>query len=457
MYQPTRVMKPIFGKVFWRNAIFIVLLSIAANSIFLSIMGPRLEPDSSGYIRVALNYVKYGALLENDYYKHTLIPFTERMPGYPIFLSLIYRIFGNDNHTIWFIATSHVFFLSASVFLIFLFSCYFFGMRIGILSGILAALDPWSKINSSMILPDILFFLIINLYLLTAVFIFIKNNHSTKGYHFLLLGAIAGLSAMIRPTTNYVWIVLFPLLLFKYRIKKGLLYFLFFIMGMSMFTGAWLYRNYTEAGFCGLQSISGLSLLWSNHEFTRESTDEEQIKDPQLSWLRDEIASGKNPIKMITPLRREFNLSPYSVDQLMMRLAIENIKEQPVSCIEKYVKNFFKTITTIFNVESSFGGVSFPPVLIWSERISSFFLFFLIPALGFVYAWQRKYDQHILFFFFITIIYFLSLSSLVAGSFRYRLPFHGIIWSLDAFTILVVADKLGLPERCKKYFTRSQS
>ncbi|MDQ7837057.1 MAG: hypothetical protein RDU59_00985 [Thermodesulfobacteriota bacterium] len=431
-------------------SLVVLFLSILTNAVFLYRIGPKLEPDSIGYIRVAKNFMAHGALLENDYERGKLIPFTERMPGYPLFLAVIYKACGDGAHTIWVIAGLHILFLTMSVFLTFLIAYYLFDIRVGIVAGLLAAFDPWSKFIAVMILPDSLFCLLLNFSLFVAVY-FLKNKRNFMACRVFLFGAIVGLASMIRPILNYFWIVLLPLFLLEYKVKRGLSYLFICSVGILIFTGIWLYRNHTVAGFWGLQSAEGLSLLWSNYELTRQSTYEEQKREPQMAWLRDMIVSGKNPIKLITPLRKQFELSPYEVNDLMKKLAIENIMENPVKYFMIYIKNFMKTITTLFNTESTIGvGARFSPYVVWSEKIASFILFLLAPVSGFIVAWRSNHNRSILLFFLLTVLYLLSLTALVAGSFRYRLPLHGIIWPLVAVAFLALIDKFTVFHRGKQ-------
>ena len=148
-------------------------------------------------------------------------------------------------------------------------------------------------------------------------------------------------------------------------------------------------------------------------------------------------------MKLMIPIRKELELSSYELDDLLRKIGIENIVENPLKFSLIYCKNWIKTVTTLFNVGSTKGvGSTSPSCVVWAEKIASFVLFLLFPIAGFLIAWKRNYSKSILIFFVVTIFYFISLTALLKGSFRYRLPLHGIFWALDAVVILSFIDKL---------------
>ncbi len=441
------------NRLFWNSALMILALSIATNALFLYKVGYRTEPDSIGYIRVAKNFVEHGALLENDYKPDTLIPFTERMPAYPIFLAGIYKIFGDRPYNLWIVAIFQNFFLTITALLIFFLASYAFNLRVGILAGLFAALDPWAKLVGNMILTDSLFCMAVTFSFLIGVYT-LRNQNNSKGINFFLWGVSIGLATMVRPVLNYFWVLLIPFFIYNYKIKRGLYYFIICFLGIMIFSGSWLYRNYTVAGFCGLQSIEGVSLLYANSELTRQSTVEDYREDPQLAKTRDIIASGVNPMKLLTPIRKELGLSPYELNDLLRKIGIENIIENPIKFSLIYCKNLIKTVTTLFNVVPTVGiGSRFPSYVVLAEKIASFILFFSLPIAGLLIAWKNNYNKSVLILYVLAVSYFLALSAFVSGSFRYRLPLHGILWTMDAVVLLAIFDKLAVSFKSSKLFS----
>jgi 4-amino-4-deoxy-L-arabinose transferase-like glycosyltransferase len=435
--------------LFW--AVITLFFSVTFNSIVLLKTGPKVQPDTKGYIRVARNFIEYGSLLENDYESDMLVPFTERTPGYPLFLAGIYKLFGDSKSITIIIAAFHILFLAASSLLVFILGMYVFGVRVGVVSGLFAAADPWASFVGIMILPDSLFYFATTLSILIGVYT-LKSNNSTKLFKAFLWGLSIGFSSMLKSVISFIWIVMLPILIYTFNIRRATVIFILCLTGILVFTGSWAYRNYATTGFWALQSSTGVSLLWASHNLTRPSTANDYKIDPKLAKVRDMVASGNNPLKLTTPIRKKLYLSPFELDECMKKVGIENIFENPVKFSHIFFKNFVKTITTLFNAGFEDGGVAFTfsPFIVWAEKLSSFIIFLLLPIVGFMISWHDNRNRSVLLFFAGTVFYFLITTSLVAGSFRYRLPLHAIFWILDAVVLLALFDKLTVPFKSGK-------
>ena len=256
-------------------------------------------------------------------------------------------------------------------------------------------------------------------------------------------GISIGFSMMVRPTLNYYWIVVLVLSVVIFSRKKAALVFIVSLSAMLIFSGGWNYRNYHLTGFWGLQSITGVTLLWSTQSLTRKSTAEEHLDDPVQARVRDIVFEGPDSLSIMTPARKELGLSPFGLDGYLTKIGIENILENPFHFSRIFIQNFLKTITTFFKFGESAGLASqFPSYLVWMEKISSFLAFFLLPIAAALIIWIKKLDWKFLIFSGLNILYILSLSALVTGTFRYRLPLHPLFWTLDAFIVIAVLDEL---------------
>lgn len=426
-------------KIQWRVAVSIVLLSLATSIIFFAIIGYKIAPDSIGYIRVAQNFIEHGALLENDYVPGVLIPYTERMPAYPVFLAGLLGIFGQQSNALFAAGLLNCVFLAISSGIVFVIASIFFTEKIGLVAGLLAAVDPWSKLLGVMILTDSMFYMAMTVGLCFGVYAIARRV--PRYTNFFFWGVTIGLAAMVRPVLNYFWIGILPFIFWRYGVRKGFCLFTLFLVGFLLIIGGWLYRNYSVAGFLGLQTSDGISILWSNYEFTRPSTNKDYELNPKLAKVRDIIATADNPIKVMTKIRKEVGLSPAESNDLLRKVGVENIQENPLMVSRIYSRNLIKTITTIFSTHDDPGGdLQFPSIILWGEKISSFACFFVMPIAGAILAW-RKYNSRFMFLFFaLTLAYILLLSSLVAGSFRYRLPVHGVFWIFDAIFLCSVFE-----------------
>lgn len=426
-------------KIQWRYAGVVVLISLVISFIFLAKTGYKLAPDSMGYIRVAKNLLEHGALLENDYVPGVLIHYTERMPAYPVLLAGLFRIFGQESNALIAAAFLNSIFLGISAFAVFILASNFFSERIGLIAGLLAAVDPWSKLLSVMILTDSMFYMATTVALCCGVYAITRSV--PRKAHFFFFGLTIGLASMVRPVLLYFWIGFLPLVFFRYEVKKRLYLFAVFFVGFFLIIGGWLYRNHSVAGFWGLQTSDGISILWSNYELTRPSTNKDYELNSRLAKARDIIANADNPIKVMTKIRKEGELSPVELNGLFREIGLENIRENPVMVSLIYGQNFIKTISTMFSTEDDSGVDSqFPAYIVWGEKTVSFICFLVMPIAGAILAWRKWSRKVVIIFFALFGFYILLLSSLVAGSFRYRFPVHGIFWILDAVVIGSIFD-----------------
>lgn len=117
-----------------------------------------------------------------------------RPPGYPIYLTAIYRVVGRDYFRVQLVQNA---LNSISPVLIFLISGLLLSWRIGVASGLIAAVSHHLSYMSNWILPDSL----TPLFLLAACYLILvaRRSHSYSYWLYALAGAMLGLSAWLRP------------------------------------------------------------------------------------------------------------------------------------------------------------------------------------------------------------------------------------------------------------------
>lgn len=119
-----------------------------------------------------------------------------RAPGYPIYLSAIYSVLGRDYFKVQLVQNA---LNSISPVLIFLISGVLLSWRIGLASGLLAAVSHHLSYMSNWILPDSLTPILI----LTACYLILigRRFHSYSYWIYALAGVMLGLSAWLRSNT----------------------------------------------------------------------------------------------------------------------------------------------------------------------------------------------------------------------------------------------------------------
>ena len=103
-----------------------------------------------------------------------------------------------------------------------------------------------------------------------------------------------------------------------------------------------------------------------------------------------------------------------------------------------YTNNILKTLSTLFNYKNINHSLrNYPMTVVWGEKVVSFIMFVvLIFVSAFVVVKKNSISTAMKIFLTINVLYFILLSSLVEGSFRYRLPLHSLYWIVNAYTLL---------------------
>ena len=183
---------------------------------------------------------------------------SDRVPGYPIFLSFIYSVFGL-NH--WMVVVVQAIIDS--------FSCVFIGLLVQevlskglVLGGLLSAFNLNMIVLSGMILTESLFLLVCVLFLL----FFMKFLRQNSDQWLLLSVLLLAISSMIRPISYYlifclvIGLVLYWLISKETMLRIGIrLVGVFFVSTLAL--GATHYRNYVEYGAFGLVTQGGTHLF----------------------------------------------------------------------------------------------------------------------------------------------------------------------------------------------------
>jgi len=225
------------------TALFLFALTVRGLNVFLLFDQPHLyfTEDSTIYWRLAENFITTGRLV--DGVPGAWITDTERMPGYPVFLSAIKS---GITDTVLAVISVQVLVDSATVVLITVLGSLL-GRTTGLVSGVLAALWPNMVINSSMILTDSLF-----LFFFTAC-LFACTQHLKKPQlsSAAMIGILLGLSLAVRPVVQFLPpVFLLAILIIGWRVRDSLLNtvasaVIFLICVMTPITPT-LYRNVTE-------------------------------------------------------------------------------------------------------------------------------------------------------------------------------------------------------------------
>jgi len=179
-----------------------------------------------------------------------------RTPGYPIFISMIYFIFGIKP---WVVSLIQVLLNIISLIMVYVGAKMIFNKQVAIISAVLFAIDPHTILHSIIPATETLFVLIF----LVSILILIYGLRCKKIIFFLISGFLLGLATLVRPIAQFFPIVVIGLILsyprikFVFRLKMIISFSLIFLLIIA----PWLYRNYSEYNHLSLCCIKGLMFL----------------------------------------------------------------------------------------------------------------------------------------------------------------------------------------------------
>lgn len=232
--------------------------------LFVFYAGIRLVPffftfDNTNrfFLADSYQYSELGAsmALHGYYVPDKGEPGLQRSPGYPFFLSIVYRIFGVRPA----IALFFQILLSGFIpIFLYLNAELLFSKRIAKIAAVLSIFEPVSIIYSNILLSETLFVL----FLLMSTYFLIESLKQKDTPAFILSAITAGMAAYLRPIMLYAPCMYAALYIIASRlpVRDRLKY----AAGMILITGLtvlpWMVRNYMVDGYKGFCSIQDINL-----------------------------------------------------------------------------------------------------------------------------------------------------------------------------------------------------
>lgn len=233
------------NKKFYKAIIFLSLIIIFTLGLYLRlkfVYGPqmKLSPDAINYDIMVKQFLTKGFLA----YRET-VPNAYVVPGYPVFLSFIYWIFGySPDSPFTMVRIVQAFISSASILLVFLIGREVINNRVGVISALFFSLYLPFIQSVTLILTEVLYTFFFLLYILLQI----KALKSYNSVLHVLSGIVFALAILIRPG-------IFPLFAFPYiymfiisKDKKIIKEFAFFTLAITLTMLPWWIRNYLTLG-----------------------------------------------------------------------------------------------------------------------------------------------------------------------------------------------------------------
>jgi 4-amino-4-deoxy-L-arabinose transferase-like glycosyltransferase len=430
---------------------FIVLMGLALKLLLFCYIAPwnkQVEKekivvsDSWQYEALAENLLKYHSfappvdtLNKANYSRLKLTgilflhPDTFREPGYPVYLAIIYFIFGIKP----FIAILIQILLS-SVSIIFICKIALLLFNDTSLAKA-AALIYIFDIHSIFVANELLTDTLLTLLFLPSVYYFLKGMMSGNWQPILWGGVLLGLACLTKPI-----VLLFPAILFiiiyffsnknrSWKIKMGFL----FTLACGSLTSTWLVRNHVEYGHWQMTTQGGSDLLFYYSSLTEQRLTHANIDSIRVKFQQQADSAG---------FRKETD--PFKQSDICKKIALSYISKHKLAFlithfeggINMYLSLGNNGIAKTLGWEKELNAQRF--AVISSQRVMENFkkgkretilgivilLVMLIQYGGAAYGVFRIYkDKHFLFLvlLILTILYFWAVAG-VLGSYRYKLP-----------------------------------
>ena len=439
------------NKLWWRlqeigqtNVLTIFLIALSARFLLFVIFQPWspiierefiLKSDMLGHHRLGIT------LLESHYFAYSNQdgPETLRMPLYPMFIAVIYSLFG---YRPWVVIFFQIVFDSlASVILLFSLS-HLFSRKVALAASIFYALDPFLILYSSTTLySDALF-----VFLLVVAFWFISNAivmMSKRGalLYWGLSSLFFGFATLVKPISQYILVFCFLYFLIAYR-KHPRTAFIYSVsvavlFGVVLFP--WFFRNYINFGYFSLSSSGSYNLLVLDvapMEMAKRHEDIQTVKTSLLAEADSLIqADGLDPQEL-----NGFQKSVY-----WQSLAKTYITNDPTGFVKSYflgvthmffnldTKNFleifglpvvpfemkgYSNLVELIKAFIKIKGVA--GLLIGSMILLYLFISYISATVGLIVGW-RLYNKPVLLLTLALALYFVVLTG-PAGLARFKMP-----------------------------------
>jgi len=431
-----------------KNAIFIVILfALLLRIIFFIAAKPWddqvvqneiIFSDAAGYHRLALNILDTGSFSDLGDLG------ANRTPGYPLFVSIIYFIFGVKP---WVVLFFQVLLNIVSLIMVYKLGKIMFSKKIAIIAAVLFAIDPHQILYTTTLLTETLFVTIF----LVSIFFLIYGLNNKKILFLILSSLFLGFATLIRPISQFfpaivlLVILIYPKIGWALRLRTSIYYILIFLFTIS----PWLYRNYSKFGYASLSSIQGESLLFWFVSYTEVERTGKSIDQVRKEFSQKAKESGADE-----------NGNPFYNSKIYSEIAIEYLKTNWPDYISRHLKgtiNLYISIGTkgilkklgLKSSDLNFDLYNSPNIFkmiigfIKSKSLIEILIglsiggFLLICYTSFIWGCinMTKDKKYFYLIIFIAIIaYFLILLG-VFGSNRYKVP-------ITPFYIVIAANGL---------------
>lgn len=372
-----------------------------------------------------------------------------RTPGYPAFLAIIYTIFGAHPFAGIFV---NIFLNLFSIILIYKIGELLFSERVGFIAAVLFTLDLHHTIFIYYILTETIYTTIF----LAGLYYYIKGLKSNQLNYFFLVGIIYGISALVRPISQYyiAGIIVFTLLWYFKEWKKGLKFAVLIAFSYFIAIAPWGMRNYIKYDHFALSNIKGYNFLFWNASYYESKRLGQPIDTINAQFKTELIKMGWRPD--MNPFLKE-KYDGELAGKIIKAHFADYLKTHLIGTVKIHLSVGTQSLTEVLHIpakkfseeEKYTNGVMALVKKFFTEKTIYEILLGLFVGLflAFVYffavlgVWRLIKEKQILLLLFLlgSAGYFVLISGIISYA-RYRLPsmpFYillasfGLVWWLN--------------------------
>ncbi len=403
-------------------AIILAIIVIGFGYAYLA-QGRELWDDERDFDTIAQNIVKGNGFSRVP---DASVPMIRRVPLYPLFLALIYRLFG---HSFSAVRVLQVILVALTGVIGYLVARLIFKGELAFLSFLLIGLWPPLIVFSTRIMSEVLNTFLLSLSILCLVML-VRRRSITLAF---ISGLLIGIATLCKATTALFPILGFIFLILAYHSKKeGLYHGVVLILAVAIAISPWTIRNYVQfKTFIPLQ-LGVSPALWVGTDISEGGR-----------WQGEE---GMPHQKFSEALREDHLFA----EKFYFKEAIENIKENPggyLILLVRKVGGFWR--------RPSVGGVEkfgLKKILI---RGSNYLVHYLVIVFGIIGSILVVKRRILLAYLLILIVFYYTLMyAFLFAEPRYHIPVLPILIILATYGFSRTLARSGPKyRRFLKYFS----
>jgi 4-amino-4-deoxy-L-arabinose transferase-like glycosyltransferase len=397
-----------------RALLGVLALALVVRLVLFLVVAPNPENfhdnDSAEYLALARDLAEgYGGDQGSELFDSGL----KRPPGYPVVAGGILAL-GFDEP----VAIVLVQLLAgvALVALVFQFTLRLADLRCAILAGVALAVDPTTVIHGEYIFAEAFFTVV--LFVASVAFVAGLQEASLKGL--AVAGALFGLSALFRPASLYLPLVLVPmcLVVLPGDTRRRIGWSLAFVAAFAVPVGGWMARNQVVTGEPAvLSTIDGFNLV----RYRAPGAIAEQTGVT--------MAQARELVEARLARRLDPQMNAAERSRVQADVALDLIAEHPLGALKSTAKGAVKVIAG--PGQDSFrqlvAGRSLKLAEPWKTGMLAIQVILLAAllvgaTLGAIALW-RLHARHSAAFFLLMIAYFVLVSAGPDAYARFRVPF----------------------------------